>query len=625
MARIKMQENLKIIKLMRTSHNSDRNISNSKKNITVSSSVISLVILLLLLVVSIWAMFYKTESGSGARNLGWFGAVATTIEVNNNYLPFEKGAGINYVANNSPAQISGLQRGDIIVYIDNEKINSVGSLKENLLKENLSNRFNVTVYRNGRWEILSVRKSVQEPFAQVGNILPYSHTVPINKAHVWIILIIFVFVFAVIFLELADRAVIVGAGAVAAVIAGTLLGFYNQADAFSSINLSTLSLLIGMGLISLVLQEAGLFDYCAKRLILASGGDLWRLMVFFCVITYIFSCFVNNLTTILIIVPMTLSLADKLKFDPKPYIISEIISSNLGGASSMIGDFPNMLISSETGLLFHDFISYMMPICLILLFVLLYFIKIYKSSVFDQNKNRMNQCEVEELFEKLQSELPYAIKNKTSVFRGLTILCAVILAFVFSDKLCIPPAIIAITGGFMTLLLGQVDVTKVMKRFGFKDIIFFAGLFVLVGGVESSGFLDYISEILKRLAGDNVLAKCLLLMWIAGILTSFLNAGPSTMLFIPVVFSFGMNSPHNLYWWSLSLGVLAGSSALITGATAGQVASTMIEDFFIENTGKARMKITDFLTFREYAEFGVPVMFIFLIISSAYISILYYI
>jgi|GEM_PF-46071 len=612
-----------ILKSRHISHNLIQDNPNSiENNGSVSRSAISLVILFIMLAVSIWAMFYKSESERRAKDLGWFGAMATTIEINNNYLPFKKGAVINYVPLNSPAQISGLQKGDVIVYVDNEEISSAGSLRKMLLQENRRTRFNITVFRNGRWEILSVRRS-QEPFIQAGNIPAYSRTAAINKTHLWTVLLIFVFVFVTIFFELTDRAVIVGAGAVATVIAGTLLGFYNQADAFSSINLSTLSLLIGMGLISLVLQEAGLFDYCAKRFIIEADGDLWKLMVFLCITTYVFSCFVNNLTTIFIIVPMTLSLADKLKFDPKPFIISEIISSNLGGASSMIGDFPNMLISSETGLLFHDFIFYMMPICLILLFVLLYFIKIYKSSVFDQNKNRMNKSEIKELFEKLQSELPYAIKNKTSIMRGLTILCMVILAFVLSDKLGIPPAIIALTGGFTILLIGQVDVTKVIKKLGFKDIIFFAGLFVLVGGVEASGFLDYISEILKRLAGGNVLAKCLLLMWIVGILTSFLNAGPSTMLFIPVVFSFGMNSPHNLYWWSLSLGVLAGSSALITGATAGQVASTMIEDFFIENTGKARMKFSDFLTFREYAGFGAPIMFIFLIISSVYVSILY--
>ncbi|MFC1562675.1 SLC13 family permease [candidate division KSB1 bacterium] len=584
---------------------------------SIQRSLVYLIFLSIILTICIYAMFCGSESEHGNKGLEWFGAYATSVE---------RGALITSIIPNSPAQKSGLMAGDIIVYVDREKINDAGSLKKDIINKKPNQRFNITVIRNGRWEVLSVRYGNNNPMVQAGNVYARgNYTRVIDNKNIAVVLIIFIIVFLAIFLELTDRAVIVGAGALAAIIMGTFLGFYDQSEAFSSINLGTLSLLLGMGLISLVLQEAGLFDYLSKRIIIATEGDGWKLMVFFCLTTYVFSCFVNNLTTILIIAPITLNLANELKFDPKPFVISEIISSNLGGASSMIGDFPNMLISSETGLLFHDFIFYMMPICLILLFVLLIYIKVTKGSFFAQDSNGLNHSEVIKMFEKINFELPKAIKNKTAVTRGLIILGIIIIVFIFSDKLGLPPAAIALTGGFTLLLISDVEATSVIKKFGFKDIIFFSGLFVLVGSVDASGFLDYLSGILTRLSGNNILAQCIILMWLVGILTSFLNAGPATMLFIPVIFSFGMISQHNIYWWSLSLGVLAGSSSLITGATAGQVASTIIEDYLMKNRKNHRVKFTDFLTFKEYAEVGVPIMFIFLLISSVYITLLYYI
>ncbi len=596
---------------------------------SIQRSLIYLIFISIILAICIFAMFYNSESEHGNKDLAWFGALAASVDnvsIVNSNRQAEKGALITSITPNSPAQKSGLMVGDIIVNVAGEKIKDAGSLKKEIMDKKPNDRFNMTVIRNDRWEVLSVRYGNYNPNLQAGNLyVRGNYTRVIDNKNIAVVIIIFIIVFLAIFLNLTDRAVIVGAGALAAIIVGTFLGFYNQSEAFSSINLSTLSLLLGMGLISLVLQEAGLFDYLAKRLIIATEGDGWKLMLFFCLITYVFSCFVNNLTTILIIAPITLNLANGLKLDPKPFIISEIISSNIGGASSMIGDFPNMLISSETGLLFHDFIFYMMPVCLILLFVLLVYIKAAKGSFFAQRSNRLNHPEVTELFERINSEIPKAIKNKTAVIRGLILLGIVIIAFILSDKLGLPPAVIALTGGFTILLISGVDATSVIKKFGFKDIIFFSGMFVLVGSVDASGFLDYLSGILTGLSGDNILVQCIILMWLAGILTSFLNAGPATMLFIPVVFNFEMISPHNIYWWSLSLGVLAGSSSMITGATAGQVASTVIEDYLIANKKNTQLKLSDFLTFKEYAEIGIPIMIIFLLISSAYITFLYFI
>ncbi|MHC4738282.1 MAG: SLC13 family permease, partial [Planctomycetota bacterium] len=415
-------------------------------------------------------------------------------------------------------------------------------------------------------------------------------------------------------------------------------------------------------LITGVLEEAGAMEYLAKKITLATGGNTWRIMWLFCLLTYGFSLVVNNLTTIMLMAPMVLKLSKYLDCDPKPFLISMIVASNLGGASTMVGDFPNILIGTETGLPFYQFTSYMLPVCLLELFVLFIYLRFSRPDLFKsasllqssrldgysnyelpddflESPDAANRTDSNNsLFNMIKKSLPRTITNRDALMRGLIILAVVIVGFLISDFMAFSPAIVALAGGIIALAFGGCEPFGLLRKVSIKDILFFSGLFVLVGAAEAAGALAYISQAIVHLSFGNLLVLCLLLMWSGAFVTCFLNAGPTTALFLPVVLSFKTAAPNSLYWWSLSLGVCAGSSGTLVGATAGSVTATMF-DKFLKNQDKSAdvssraedLSASDLqdsrkftkLTFREYASLGLPVMLIFLIISSIYITVLY--
>ena len=218
----------------------------------------------------------------------------------------------------------------------------------------------------------------------------------------------------------------------------------------------------------------------------------------------------------------------------------------------------------------------------------------------------------------------------------------VIAGFLLCDIMNWSPAIIALIGGIIALAFGGCEPFSLLQKVSIRDILFFSGLFVLVGAAEASGALGYMSGAIVSLSFGNTLVLCLLLMWIGAFVTCFLNAGPTTALFLPIVLSFQSAAPHSLYWWSLSLGVCAGSSGTLVGATAGSVTATMIDKFIKKedestdyasdevlggnssnSTDQGRYCLTK-LTFKEFASLGLPIMIIFLLISSVYITVIYH-
>jgi Na+/H+ antiporter NhaD/arsenite permease-like protein len=198
----------------------------------------------------------------------------------------------------------------------------------------------------------------------------------------------------------------------------------------------------------------------------------------------------------------------------------------------------------------------------------------------------------------------------------------VVFLFVISEKTSLNPSAVALFGGLSLFLFSGIDRRKILSGLGFNDILFFTGLFVVVGGLEASGLLQYIAKGLTLLSFGKPWLLCLVLMWSAAALTAFLNAGPATTLFFPIVLGLTLSLPHHVMWWALSLGVLAGSSATIFGATAGPVAAGLMESF----GSRAPLELPggNTITFRQFARTGVPVMLLFLSVSSVYVTYLYF-
>lgn len=564
-------------------------------------------ILLVILILTLTALFAMLTPKDKAREPGvevreaWLGANVRSTE-----LAGRNAVRVQRPLKNSPAVEGGLRSGDIIVGFAGLPVWDADQLGRAVRKMRPGDRVQISVWRDKDLIRLPVILGIRPKFA----------------LNITAVLVILSVVFFLLFKNLLDRVVVVGIGAATAVIIGTYLGFYDENYAFSSINLNTLTLLLGMGLISAVLETAGFFDLVARKIIAASEGNKFKLMVLLCVATFLLSTFVNNLTTILVMVPMTMRLAAVISFDPKPFVICEIISSNLGGASSMVGDFPNMLIASSVDLYFRDFLIFMMPVCILLLSVTILYIKKIKPEFFQRGVSRTYLAGGAISNHSGQSGKVGAGKDEVLMKKALGVLVLVVFGFLLSGTLNLKPSTIAILGGFGLLLIGRVQVKSILKKVGFGDILFFSFLFVLVGAVDASGLLNFVGYFIADFCAGSTLAVALLLMWIAAFVTCFLSAGPTTAIFIPIVMSLGIASPHNLFWWALSLGVCAGSSATITGATAGPVALSKFEDFLQKNNSADSLSVQELLTFKEYAKVGIPLAIFFLVISSIYVAII---
>jgi Na+/H+ antiporter NhaD/arsenite permease-like protein len=391
---------------------------------------------------------------------------------------------------------------------------------------------------------------------------------------------------------------------------GIVLNIYSPIDAFFAINVNTLSLLLGMGIIAAVLDQTGFFVNIAFKLRQAAGSSRLKIMVLFCLLTYGLSLFANNLIVMMIVVPMTMNLAANIGFDPRPVIIGEIIASNLGGASTMIGDFPNMIISSETGIAFIPFIANLMPICLILLGVLLLFLKARSTDFGGFIKTPV-------LHPDKMIEPRLTAKERKIIRRALFVLFHMIFLFCLSEWVSLNTSAVALIGGLSLFLFSGIDKKILLRRIPFNDIVFFAGLFIVVGGLEATCLLEYISKGIIFLSFGKVWLLSLVVMWSAAFITAFLSAGPTTALLIPVEMGLGMQPPHHIIWWALSLGVLAGASASIVGATAGPVSISLIENY----SKKYNMSLVggNTLTSAQFSRIGLPVMFTFLAFSTVYI------
>jgi len=522
---------------------------------------------------------------------------------------------VGHVEPSSPAGLAGLKPGDQIVGLDGRLVSSLENARHIIGSKGRGATLKVTVIRNGRYKVINVRMYDSLLDSQVlKNMTLKKHalSLPGQVIVTLVFLKLAVLMFFLIYKNIVNRTLIVLVFATAFLFVGIFLRIYSPVDAFFAIKFNTISLLLGMGIISVVLDEAGFFDYVAYKISRFAGESRLTLLILFCLITYCFSLVVNNLSAILVIVPMTLKLSAILGVDPRPFIIGEIISSNLGGASTMVGDFPNMLISSETGIGFNEFIIFMMPICLILLGVLLVFLKL-KIEVFavdDQKKAIQGRIRPPR----------FTDRERRTLRRSVFVLFHVILLFIISQRISLNPSAIALFGGLSLFLFSGIDRRTLVSRAGFNDILFFIGLFMVVGGLEASGLLLYLSKAITTLSIGKPWLLCLILMWSAAFLTAFMNAGPTTALFFPVVLGFGLMPPQHIIWWALSLGVLAGSSATIFGATAGPVSATLVENY----SSKYGLSLSggNTITFRQFAKIGIPVMLLFLSVSSVYITYL---
>ncbi len=409
---------------------------------------------------------------------------------------------------------------------------------------------------------------------------------------------VFIAVLALIATERVDRTKVALAGAVIVLLAQTI----DQEAAIAAIDWATIGLLVGMMVVVKLTETTGLYTYLAIRAGQASKGRPLALVLLLGGATALLSAFLDNLTTVLLMVPITFLLADALDIDPIPLVLIEIFASNIGGTATLIGDPPNILIAGATGLSFSEFIVNLAPVAIVTFAVvigLLYLWYRKRLRIADSARDSVMALDARK-----------AIEDIKELKRLLPVLIGTILLFFVHKPLHIEPATVALAGAALMLLLTSQSLDKTLASVEWPTIFFFIGLFVLVGALEETGAIGEMADAIADVTGGDRTAELLGITWFSAIASGIVDNIPFTTAMIPVVEQLNQGDDDS-YWWSLSLGACFGGNATVIAAAANVAASGLAD--------RAGRRIG----FVEFARLGIPVTFVSLLIATAYITLRY--
>jgi Na+/H+ antiporter NhaD/arsenite permease-like protein len=384
------------------------------------------------------------------------------------------------------------------------------------------------------------------------------------------------------------------------------VGDFSQEQAIESVDFNTIGLLVGMMILVYLTQQTGVYDYIAIRAGQLSKGHSFALTMILAGITGLLSAFLDNLTTILLIAPITFLLADTLDIEAVPLLIIEVIASNIGGIATLIGDPPNIIIAGATGLSFNAFIVNLAPIVLVTFAAvvpLLYLV--FRRRLQIEERNRRSIMEL---------DAAASISDAAELRRTGPVLVLTILAFFAHQALHIEPATVALTGAAVGLLVTRVKMEEALAHLEWTTLFFFVGLFVMVGALEATGAIDHVAEAVKDLTGAHRAAELLGILGVSALGSAVVDNIPFTTAMIPVVKDIQSGAGaggDDAYWWSLALGACFGGNATMIAAAANVAAAGLAE--------RAGTPI-GFLTFLRV---GLPVTLVSIGLAAAYITIRY--
>ncbi len=396
----------------------------------------------------------------------------------------------------------------------------------------------------------------------------------------------------------------------AALLGAGILVFFNFlpfSEAFEEyIDFNVLGLLIGMMIIVTIMKRTGAFQYAAIKVVKAARGNAWYILLGLSLTTAAFSAFLDNVTTVLIIVPITLLITDALGKNPLPFLISEVLAANIGGTATLIGDPPNILVGSAANLSFNDFLINLAPPAAIVLIVTLFLLRFIFRGHFGV------RAKLQERIIRLDEKK--AIKDRLLLKKSLSVFGLTILGFNFHHRLGWQPATVALMGAFVLLFLSKIDPGEVFQEIEWSTLFFFIGLFVLVGALEKTGLIERLGGCMLGLTKNGLLAS-LLVLWVSALASAFMGAVPVTVALIPLVRHLGMDLPGqeaSPLWWALALGACLGGCGTLVGTGASMVVAGISE----------RHRTP--LTFRKYIRIGMPLMLLSILISSLYLWLRYF-
>lgn len=372
--------------------------------------------------------------------------------------------------------------------------------------------------------------------------------------------------------------------------------------AMEHVDFNTLGVLLGMMLFVSVVKLSGVFEFLAIKCARLAKGDPWKIMLLFVLLTATLSAFLDNVTTVLLIGPMTLTVCKLLDINPIPFFMTEILASNIGGTATLIGDPPNIMIGSAAGFSFFDFILYDAPaVVIILIAVIGAFYLVYGRKMHVDEKHRSRIMELDE---------HQQIKNMRLLKQSAVMTLAVVIGFMAHGALGLESCIIALGAAGVIMLISGESIEDALANVEWTTLSFFAGLFVIVGALAETGVIGMLANGLINATGGNVFITMLVLLVGSAIVSSFLDNIPFVATMIPILLameSTGMDVTP--LWWAVSLGACLGGNGTLIGASANVVLSDISKKHGYE------------ITFASFFKTGFPIMLLTILIAGVYLVV----
>lgn len=414
--------------------------------------------------------------------------------------------------------------------------------------------------------------------------------------------IVAVAVFLIVILLIITERVHRTAAAMAGAMVLILTGVMSADKALSYIDFNTIGVLVGMMIFVAIVRRSGMFEYIAVRAAKAVHGDPWKIMVAFTLITAVLSAILDNVTTVLLVGPMSIAIARMLKIDPVPFLMGQILASNVGGTATLIGDPPNIMIGSAAHLSFMDFLENTGFAVLFILVVLILLMKIvYEKKI---ELGTVDTGAIEKL------DPSKSITNRALMKKGIIVLICVIVGFMFHDKLGIESSVIALTAAAVMLIIGREDVNEAIQDVEWTTILFFMSLFVVVGGLTETGIIKELASKIIDATNGHPMVTMLVLLWASALLSSILDNIPFVATLIPLILAMQADGIDvTSFWWAISLGACLGGNGTMIGASANVVLSDISTKHGYP------------ITFKSYLKVGMPFMLLSIVTATVFLVV----
>jgi Na+/H+ antiporter NhaD/arsenite permease-like protein len=429
--------------------------------------------------------------------------------------------------------------------------------------------------------------------------------------------LIFLLVFVAITLHWLHETVAALLGAVTVFLVTYIGGRFNPAlriltfeDAMGFVDWNVIFLIMGMMIFMAIMAKTNVFRWLAFRLYKRAKGNIWMIVVMLVTLTGVLSALLNDVTAILLIAPLSIQLALAVDFNPLAIVIAEVLASNIGGAATLIGDPPSTIVGSHIMISFGDYLANMAPVAILCMVALLIINRIQYRKEYSGGKRVMSPA----LVEKLASEAH--IKDYPTLYKSLAVgvlIFGLFFAAAFFDQM--PPSVVALGGAAVLIAWVRPDVNTMLQEVDWTTLIFFMGLFIIVGGMDASGAIVQMASYVLTMAGESLARAAMIMVWVSGVISGIVANIPYTLAALPIVDLMSANLPgvgdNRIIYWALILGADLGGNATYLGSAPNIVAVGLL--------AQAGYK----LTFKRFMQDGVPVTVITLIIASIYLILRY--